>query len=71
MSLVIEQAISFYMIQSYFLSALRNIRRNLNFTFLNIFGLGLSIFSCLIIFLVVGNELGYDSAGKKAGRTYR
>ena len=38
---------------------------------MNVFGLGLSIFSCLIIFLVVRNELGYDSAGKKAGRTYR
>ena len=59
------------MFRNYLLSALRNIRRNLNFTFLNVFGLGISIFSCLIIFLVVRNELNYDSAGKKAGRTYR
>jgi len=59
------------MFKNYILSALRNIRRNLNFTFLNVFGLGISIFSCLIIFLVVRNELNYDSAGKKAGRTYR
>jgi len=59
------------MFKNYFLSAFRNIRRNLNFTFLNVFGLGLSIFSCLIIFLVVRNELGYDNHSKKAGRTYR
>ena len=63
--------IHFPMFRNYLLSAFRNIRRNQSFTFLNVFGLGLSIFSCLIIFLVVRNELGYDSAGKKADRTYR
>jgi putative ABC transport system permease protein len=59
------------MFRNYILSAFRNIRRNLNFTFLNVFGLSLSIFSCLIIFLVVRNELNYDSNSKKADRTYR
>jgi putative ABC transport system permease protein len=59
------------MIKNYFISALRSMRRNLSFTFLNVFGLSLSILSCLIIFLIVRYELGYDSFSKKADRTYR
>ena len=43
----------------------------MSFTILNIFGLSLGILSCLIIFLIVRNELGYDSFSKKADRTYR
>jgi hypothetical protein len=38
---------------------LRSMRRNLSFTFLNIAGLSLSVASCLAIFLIVKNELGY------------
>ncbi len=59
------------MLKNYFISAFRSIRRNLSFTFLNVFGLSLSILSCLIIFLIVRNELGYDNFGSKAKRTYR
>ena len=59
------------MFKNYFTSAFRFIRRNLSFTFLNIAGLSLSIASCLAIFLIVRNELGYDSFSKKADRTYR
>lgn len=59
------------MFQHYFKNAFRHIRRNLSYTFLNIFGLTLSIASCLIIFLVVRNELGYDTFHRKAARTYR
>ncbi len=59
------------MLRNYFTSAFRSIRRNLSFTVLNIFGLSLGIVSCLTIFLVVRNELGYDNFSKKAGRTYR
>ena len=59
------------MIKNYFLSALRSMKRSLSFTLLNILGLSLGIASCLIIFLIVKNELGFDSAGKKATRTYR
>jgi len=59
------------MYKNYFISAFRSIRRNLSFTFLNVFGLSLSILSCLIIFLIVRNELGYDNFSKKANRTYR
>jgi ABC-type antimicrobial peptide transport system permease subunit len=59
------------MLKSYFLIALRNIKRNLSYTFINVFGLSLGIASCLMIFLVVRNELSYDRFNKKADRTYR
>ena len=59
------------MFKNYFTSAFRSMRRNLSFTFLNIAGLSLSVASCLAIFLIVRNELSYDSFSKKADRTYR
>lgn len=58
------------MFKSYFTIALRNIRRNWSYAFLNIFGLTLGIASCLILFLVVRNELTFDNY-KKADRIYR
>ncbi|HTF29205.1 MAG TPA: ABC transporter permease, partial [Flavitalea sp.] len=59
------------MLKNYLLIALRNVRRNFTYTFLNVFGLSLGIASCLLIFLLVRNELSYDSFHKKADRTYR
>lgn len=59
------------MFKSYCIIAFRNIRRNLNYVLLNVSGLTISIASCLIIFLIVKNELGYDSFHRKADRTYR
>lgn len=59
------------MLKSYVVIAFRNIRRNLSYAFLNIFGLTLGVAACLVIFLVVRNELGYDSYNSKADRTYR
>ena len=41
------------------------------YSLINILGLALGIASCLIIFLVVKNELGYDGFHKKANRVYR
>jgi putative ABC transport system permease protein len=58
------------MFKSYFTIALRNIRRNWSYAFLNIFGLTLGIASCLILFLVVRNELTFDNYAK-ADRIYR
>ena len=51
--------------------ALRNIRRHFSFSLLNVFGLTLGIATCIIIFLVVRNELSYDQYHRKANRTYR
>lgn len=59
------------MFSSYLKTAFRAIRRNISYTFLNVFGLTLSIAACLIIFLIVRNELSYDRFFKKADRTYR
>lgn len=59
------------MFTSYLKTAFRTIRRNLSYTFLNVFGLTLSIAACLVIFLIVRNELSYDSFSKKTDRTYR
>lgn len=59
------------MLRNYFTIAIRNIRRNLSYSLLNIFGLTLSIAACLIIFLLTKNELTYDSNHQKADRTYR
>lgn len=55
----------------FLLTAFRNFRRNLGYTFLNVFGLGLGIGACLLIFLVVRNELSYDNYHRQAGRIYR
>jgi ABC-type antimicrobial peptide transport system permease subunit len=59
------------MIYNHFLIALRNIRRHFSYALLNILGLTLGIATCIIIFLVVRNELSYDRYNRKADRTYR
>src|SRR5882757_3410449 len=59
------------MFKNYFTIAFRSIKRNISYTFLNVFGLTLGVASCLVIFLVVRNELGFDSFNSKADRTYR
>ncbi|MFL5747159.1 MAG: ABC transporter permease [Niastella sp.] len=59
------------MISNFFLTAIRNIRRNFSYTLLNVSGLTLGIGACIIIFLVVRNELSYDQYNSKANRTYR
>ncbi|MBO9731258.1 MAG: ABC transporter permease [Chitinophaga sp.] len=56
---------------SYLKTAYSILRRNISYTVLNVAGLTLSIAACLIIFLIVRNELGYDQFYKKADRTYR
>lgn len=58
------------MIKSYITIAFRSLRRNLSYAFLNIFGLTLGIAACLVIFIVVRNELNYDNYAN-ADRIYR
>jgi putative ABC transport system permease protein len=57
--------------QTYLLTGIRNIRRRVGYTTINILGLALGIASCLLIFLVVRYELGYDAFNSKAERIYR
>ena len=59
------------MLLNYLLTAFRNIRRHLGYTLLNVAGLALGVASCLLIFLVVRYELGYDGFYSKADRIYR
>lgn len=60
-----------FMNTNFLLMAFRNIRRHFSFALLNVFGLTLGIATCIIIFLVVRNELSYDRYNRKAERTYR
>jgi putative ABC transport system permease protein len=59
------------MLKNYFKTAWRAVTRYKTYSIINILGLALGIASCLIIFLVVKYELGYDGFNKKADRIYR
>ena len=59
------------MLKNYLKTAWRAISRYKTYSIINILGLALGIASCMIIFLVVKYELGYDSFNKKADRIYR
>lgn len=57
------------MLKNYLKITFRNIVRNKLFTAINILGLSVSIASCLLIFLYVSEQLGYDT--QHEGRVYR
>src|SRR6476659_1264871 len=59
------------MLKNYFKTAFRNLARNKTFTSINISGLELGISVCLIIFLVIRFETGFDEFHKKKDRIYR
>ena len=59
------------MIKNYFKTAWRALSRHKAYGIINVLGLTLGIVSCLVIFLVVKYELGYDKFHKKADRIYR
>ncbi len=59
------------MLKNYAAVAWRFLRRNKAYSILNILGLTLGLASCLIIFLIVRYELGYDGFHHKAVRIYR
>lgn len=56
------------MIRNYITIALRNLRRNLSYTLLNVFGLALSIACGILIFLLVRQHLSYDTWHEKTER---
>ncbi|MBV6439525.1 MAG: hypothetical protein DYG98_04130 [Haliscomenobacteraceae bacterium CHB4] len=56
------------MIRNYITIALRNLRRNLSYTLLNVFGLALSIACGILIFLLVRQHLSYDTWHEKTDR---
>jgi putative ABC transport system permease protein len=59
------------MIKSYFLTAFRNILKHKNFSIINIFGLSISMAVCMLIILIVQDQLSYDNFHKKRDRIYR
>ncbi len=59
------------MIQNYFITSLRNLRRNWNFTLINVTGLTLGLACCLLIFFTVRYELSFDTHHRNADSVYR
>ncbi|RVU01948.1 FtsX-like permease family protein [Mucilaginibacter limnophilus] len=59
------------MIKNYLLIALRNIRKNTVFSFINILGLAIGMAACLLIIQYVIYELSYDDFQTKKERIYR
>lgn len=62
---------SVQMIKNYTKITIRNLKKHKFYSFINITGLAIGIACCLIIFLWVQNELGYDRFHKNAGELYR
>ena len=59
------------MFKNYLKSALRNIRKNKLFSFINILGLSLGIATFFMIMLYVQDELSYDRFNKNADNIVR
>lgn len=62
---------SIRMLKSYFLTALRNLKRNKLHASINIIGLAIGMTCCILITLFVQFELGYDRHNRQADRVYR
>lgn len=62
---------SIRMLKSYFLTALRNLKRNRLHATINIIGLAIGMTCCILITLFVQFELGYDRQNRQAERIYR
>ncbi|UHG93634.1 ABC transporter permease [Spirosoma oryzicola] len=59
------------MLKSYFSTALRALKRNWNYTVINVVGLTFGLACCLVLFLAIRYELSYDRHHANADRTYR
>jgi putative ABC transport system permease protein len=59
------------MFQNYLTIALRNLRKNRTYTTLNVLGLGLSVASCLLIFMLLRHHLSFDTYHGKGDRVAR
>jgi putative ABC transport system permease protein len=59
------------MFKNYFKIAWRNLIKKKAYSFINIFGLGLGIACCFLIFMFVQDELSYDNYHEKKDRIYR
>src|ERR1035437_553330 len=59
------------MIKSYFLTAIRNILKHKSFSVINVFGLSISMAVCMLIILIVQDQLSYDNFHKDRERIFR
>ncbi len=59
------------MFKNYFVTTLRNFRRNKMNTFINVAGLALSMACCIAIYVFVEDEYTYDSYHSQADHIYR
>jgi putative ABC transport system permease protein len=59
------------MLRHYITIALRNSRKYALFTFINVAGLALGVSACLLIFLLIVNELSFDRYHENAERVVR
>lgn len=59
------------MLKSYFLVALRNLRKQSFYSMINIGGLAVGVAACLVIVLFIIDELQYDQFNEKSDRIYR
>lgn len=57
--------------RNYLKIAVRNIKKNLLYSFVNILGLSIGLACCLLIGLYIHHELSYDSFNEKADRIVR
>ncbi len=59
------------MLKNYFKIALRNLKRQKGYTFINVAGLAVGMACCLLILLFVRDELSYDRHHENADRIFR
>lgn len=59
------------MLKNYYAIALRNIRQNPLYAFINIFSLAIGLAACLIIYLFVADERSFDAFHTKSQAIYR
>ncbi len=59
------------MLKNYLTIAMRNLRKQSFYSFINIGGLAVGVSACLVILLFIVDELNYDTYNTKANRIYR
>jgi len=59
------------MLKNYFITAIRNFRRNKTYAVINVLGLAIGIAACLLIFLVINFETSFDNFHPKRKSLYR
>ena len=59
------------MLKSYLKIALRFLKRNKGYAFINVFGFAIGMASCLLIFMLIRHEWSYDRFHENADRIFR